>query len=106
MNRTDLVTLLLSASLSMLISFQSVRAEHPNQELGLRTIATQATISGNTLRATLSENALQIAVSEHILQIVGASHRITHFSKIIVLESLIITKKTINFTLDAAIKSL
>lgn len=86
MNRTDLIVLLLTASFAMFTLFQNAHA-------GRQNLATEMT-------------KVETNMNHSSRQILGASYRLVHYSKMVAVESLIITNESINIVFDSIIESL
>jgi hypothetical protein len=88
MNRTNLAILLLVAIMGSLLVFQSA----------------QSIDSNSSFRN--SQVSIQLTVNREGAQVVDASYRLAHHCRMVVVESLIIAKQSINLVLDIAIDSL
>lgn len=88
MNRTPLAMVLLVAIIGIFIVFQSAQPNSINRTLGA------------------SNSPLQVKIHRNSEQLIDATHRLAYHCRMVIIESLVIAKQSINVVLDTAIESL
>lgn len=88
MNRTHLAIVLLAAIIGIFIVLQSAQPNSVNKPLGA------------------NNSTLQVKIERNSEQLIDATHRLAYHCRMVVIESLVIAKQSINVVLDTAIESL